>query len=335
MYSVILIIFALSLTSCVSPQNGAPNNQLKIALVDYLNEEYKTAMRGFYLEAQKGNTAAQYAYALANDNGIPSIIYWRDGWGSITPEEGIVLHQEVGGVFIAKNENYQARTWYTIAALNNHVKAKEKLLGLGEPIYDDMERIISLTIGVGYSTGTYLPKNCTLAGEYYRKALNLGENEALFSLGHAYETGCGEKQNYVKAMQFYKQCIEDSNCEGYDTEYRIAFLLENGHGTTQDYLKAYEWYERALYISQTEQAVIKLYEFSINGLGTDKDQVQAYTWLLRGKRNTIFARNLYENENEEYEKSEVRGLVRNMDEFLTDTQKETAQNRSRDWTVEE
>ncbi len=60
--------------------------------------------------------------------------------------------------------------------------------------------------------------------------------EGLFALGYCYETGqCGEKQNYKKAVKYYKKAAQKNNSEAM---YRLALLTHDGDGTKADVKKA-------------------------------------------------------------------------------------------------
>ena len=64
----------------------------------------------------------------------------------------------------------------------------------------------------------------------------------MFDLGWLYEKGKGVTQNYVKAREWYDKAADKDNA---DAMVNLGWLYEQGRGVTQDYAKAREWYEKA------------------------------------------------------------------------------------------
>ena len=74
--------------------------------------------------------------------------------------------------------------------------------------------------------------------EYYLKAAEKGNDNALFNIGLLYDNGERVEQDYSKAMEYYLKAAEKGNVDAF---YNIGYLYENGYGVEQDHLKAIEY----------------------------------------------------------------------------------------------
>ncbi|WP_143810184.1 tetratricopeptide repeat protein, partial [Oenococcus oeni] len=93
------------------------------------------------------------------------------------------------------------------------------------------------------------------------KAANKGDITSEYSLGQIYEKGQGIKQDYSKAMSWYKKSAandDDVSAPGViESMSSIANLYANGLGVTKDYQQAEQWYQKAFNASQKEVALLK------------------------------------------------------------------------------
>jgi TPR repeat protein len=79
-------------------------------------------------------------------------------------------------------------------------------------------------------------------------------------LGTLYHNGHGVAQDYAKAREWYEKAADKGNAEAMNN---LGWLYRNGHGVTQDYAKAREWYEKAADTGDAE-AMAALEHLSIN-----------------------------------------------------------------------
>jgi TPR repeat protein len=70
-----------------------------------------------------------------------------------------------------------------------------------------------LHLGAMYQLGTGIPINYALAAEWYNKAANAGNAEAMHNLGGMYEKGQGVPMNRANAAAFYRMAIAHGNVD--------------------------------------------------------------------------------------------------------------------------
>jgi TPR repeat protein len=93
-----------------------------------------------------------------------------------------------------------------------------------------------------YSFGLGKPRSFELAMEYYLIAADLGNLEAMCSLGYMYSIGQGTKNNLEKSFYYYKKSAE----LGYLHSMRdVGQCYYSGLGTHIDYKNAVRWFKKA------------------------------------------------------------------------------------------
>ncbi|CAI3950761.1 tetratricopeptide repeat protein [Commensalibacter communis] len=98
-------------------------------------------------------------------------------------------------------------------------------------------------LGEIYQTGDYgVEKDSFAAKDWYEKAIQLGNVNAMNNLANMYSEGDGVPQDYAKAMELLKKA--DSLGSEY-AAYNIASMYDSGEGVTKNTAKAIEWYEIA------------------------------------------------------------------------------------------
>ena len=144
----------------------------------------------------------------------------------------------------------------------------------------------------------------------YRRAAEMGDLEAMRSLGFCYECGQGGlTKDKVKAVEWYRKAAEKGNPTAMSS---LGFCYEYGQGgLTKDEAKAVEWYRKAAEKGNTT-AMNNLgicYDDGIGGL--TKDEAKAVEWYRKAaeKGNTTAMNNLgicYKNGNGGLTKDEVK-----------------------------
>lgn len=121
------------------------------------------------------------------------------------------------------------------------------------------------------------------AVSYYRRAAELGHIEAQYHLGVAYEFGLGVEINYEKATYWYRKAAEQGDACG---QYLLAVsIYKQSKGNEREYLKAAEWYQKAAeqgYVP-AQSALSRMYE---NGVGVKQDYEKAVFWSHEACRLT-------------------------------------------------
>ena len=80
------------------------------------------------------------------------------------------------------------------------------------------------------------------AREWYEKAADGGNSDAMVSLGLLYANGQGVAQDYAKAREWYEKAAAKDNAVAMNN---LGWLYQNGWGVAQDYAKASDWFEKA------------------------------------------------------------------------------------------
>ena len=82
-----------------------------------------------------------------------------------------------------------------------------------------------------------------VAAKHYQQAANLGNVQAMASLGGLYYNGKGLPQNYEKAVYWYQRAAELGHAQG---QFSLGLCYEEGNGVKQNAKKAEYWYKKAI-----------------------------------------------------------------------------------------
>ncbi len=134
-------------------------------------------------------------------------------------------------------------------------------------------------LGSLYFLGQGVEKDGTNAATWFHLAAEQGHVESQHRLGHLYEMGRGVDQSYESAAHWYRRAAEQNFPDAQNT---LGSLYEAGEGVVRDYAVAVEWYRRAAHQGHAE-AQINLGSMYAVGRGTGRDDVQAYTWIAVGQ----------------------------------------------------
>ena len=98
---------------------------------------------------------------------------------------------------------------------------------------------------------------------------------AQFDIGVMYEKGRSVRQNYEKAVRWYRRAANQGLARA---QLNLGVMCENGWGLAQDYAEAMRWYRKAAEqdLPIAERAIGALY---VNGLGVPQDMAEARKWL--------------------------------------------------------
>ena len=123
----------------------------------------------------------------------------------------------------------------------------------------------------------------------YIESAKRGYHGAQFNVGLAYYEGDGVKQDYKKAIQWWKKAAAQGN---EDAMYNIGFCYEKGFGVKQDIKQAFEWYRKSATSGRNELAWCALGECYEEGKGTVSDNEQAEYWYRKAASYNIRAQHL-------------------------------------------
>lgn len=93
-------------------------------------------------------------------------------------------------------------------------------------------------------------------------------------LGTYYEDGIGVRQDYGKAVEWYRKSADQGNVEG---QYQLGRMYYYGYGVRQDYGKALYWYRKSADKNEP-YAQFRLGLMSRYGIGVKQNKVTAKEW---------------------------------------------------------
>lgn len=162
------------------------------------------------------------------------------------PDEGLSLlnmaaeqgyadaEYELAEVFFHRAATHnQAIALFEAAANHGQVRAQFRLGQLYKA--GEVGRSASRTSTVHRDTAPHLK----LAFEWFHKAAEQGDVEAMFEQGQMHAQGLGTTQNFEAAEKCYQQAAEKGHAKA---AFNLGFLFAHGQGVEQDDIRAYQWY---------------------------------------------------------------------------------------------
>lgn len=150
-------------------------------------------------------------------------------------------------------------------------------------------------LGMAYYWGTGKEEDYDKAEKYLIKALEAGEDNALYTLGMVYR----DKEDYEKAMEYFLSAAVEGNEFQAEAETEIFELYRHGLGVEMDVEKAFEWCKKGAEHGDDHAMVALGYMYS-NGEGVEEDVIQGAYWTLQAAKqgNSVAMYNIgddYEN----------------------------------------
>lgn len=112
-----------------------------------------------------------------------------------------------------------------------------------------------------------------------RAQADAGDASAQRALGHAYQDGNGVPKDPTMAVQWYRRSAEQGSPTA---ENDMGIMYGLGEGVPRDKEEAVKWYARGAKHGNS-QAMFNLGASYYNGDGVGQDEVQAYVWFLLGQ----------------------------------------------------
>ena len=110
------------------------------------------------------------------------------------------------------------------------------------------------------------------AFDLYKKAAEMGNKEAQFSLAYLYENGIGTSQNYPEAFRWYKKAAEQGQAYA---QCNLGIMYYYGKGVAKNYPEAFRWCQKAAE-QNIPAAQICLATMYFNGDGVAKNETEAF-----------------------------------------------------------
>jgi len=129
-------------------------------------------------------------------------------------------------------------------------------------------------IGYMYEGGLGVPQNYLMAMNWYRQAADSGLAEAQHNMGMLYHHGYGVAENFTEAFRWFEMAADQELAE---SEYMLGLAYQSGEGTSLDYAEA-----RKLFLSSARKNYTPaqmMYSFMLQaGEGSDSQPFSAYVW---------------------------------------------------------
>lgn len=100
--------------------------------------------------------------------------------------------------------------------------------------------------------------------------------QAEYYLGLMYEYAIGVEQNFYIAMEYYRRATEQLNP---DALYNLALMYTYGRGCNQDYRRAFAYFDNAVRIAGHKSAAYYLGVFHMYGYTTEPSYEKAMNWF--------------------------------------------------------
>jgi len=175
----------------------------------YVPQSYKKAIEYFKLSAKNGSTKAYYFLGEIASNKI------------LDEEDNDKLYDDVAFSYykqsadLGLSEAYAKIGLILEQGLLSTVKDLNKAAQAYKKSVDIDENPIGLNgLGNAYYEGIICEKNYNQAFEFYERAINCGNIDALNNAGICCEFGLGTDKNKSKALELYKKAMEKQHGEG-------------------------------------------------------------------------------------------------------------------------
>lgn len=149
-------------------------------------------------------------------------------------------------------------------------------------------------LGRAYKVGKGVPKDQTLAVNWFRKAAEQGDADAQLWVAWAYRDGEGVPQDYAQALNWYRKAAEQGVPAAQSA---LSGAYQLGQGVPQDDAQSVYWLRKLAEQGDAGGQYALSYAFQ-KGKGVPQDFVLAYAWmnLAATSRQAEFdsARNLAE-----------------------------------------
>ncbi len=97
-------------------------------------------------------------------------------------------------------------------------------------------------LGTYYEEGNGVRQDYEKALYWYRKSANQNNSEGQLQLGILYYDGNGVRQDYKKAIYWYQKSANQNNSI---SQFRLGLMYQYGSGVKQNMIVAKEWYGKS------------------------------------------------------------------------------------------
>jgi len=146
-----------------------------------------------------------------------------------------------------------------------------------------------LRLGEMYEFGQGVKQDYAKAVMWYRAAANLWDAEAQFKLGTMYAQGRGVQKNQAESISWFRKAAGQGHVK---SQTKLGLIYVEGTSIKQDYGKAIIWFRKAAQQNDTG-AQYMLGIMNDNGLGVKRNAAVAVRWLRKAAKNGYASAQFY------------------------------------------
>ena len=109
------------------------------------------------------------------------------------------------------------------------------------------------------------------AVQWYQKATDLGNSEAMYNLGNCYQYGVSVEQNEKKALSLFELSVNNGL---YEAAHKVGKLFEN----KKDFKKARRYYSISANSKGDKPSLKKIAKYNMEGIGGEKNLKKAFSF---------------------------------------------------------
>ena len=143
-------------------------------------------------------------------------------------------------------------------------------------------------IGLLYDSGKGVAKNIDTANQWYLKAGEAGDSNGYLNLANNYKSA----KKYDKAVSYFHKAVEMGNEDAIKEEANFIKTIADDYYSAEDYAKALEYYCKAADLGNAS-AMNQLGMMYYYGLGVTKDLVKAQQWYSQASEKASVMKKLY------------------------------------------
>ena len=114
--------------------------------------------------------------------------------------------------------------------------------------------VVSAHLGVMYSEGEGVKQDYAKAMTWFRKAAKQGQRESEYNVGAMHFRGDGVPQDYDKAADWF---IKAANQGVIEAQFSLAGMYFMGQGVPQDYVEAHKWWNLSASLGENDAAAAR------------------------------------------------------------------------------
>lgn len=138
-------------------------------------------------------------------------------------------------------------------------------------------------IGDMYYNGEGVPKDYTEAMKWYQQSANVNYGDAMLKLGNIYHDGDGIEQDDTEAIRWYRKAADAGNSAAMNN---LGNRYYRGEGVAQDYFEAVKWYQKSADAGFPE-GMGSLGRMYFAGFGVERNLEKALELYKRAEKNGV------------------------------------------------